>query len=96
MPAVSTPPPFQGARLASVRYRGADGTRQLPGSRRESEFVGALGPCRHVQRNRLHIADQILDDLGQLEGGQLNAEQAVGRARRMFHGRRRVRQGPEQ
>jgi hypothetical protein len=85
LPTVDPPPPIQPALLAGFCHRGTDRPRELSSSRCQRELVSALGPLGHIQRNHFHIADQVLDDLGQLEGGTLDSGQAIARSAWVIH-----------
>jgi hypothetical protein len=47
--------------------------------------MSPLGPLGHVQGDRFHVPNQILDDFGQFQGGFLDSDQALARSAQVIH-----------
>jgi hypothetical protein len=63
--------------LAGLRDRRSDSSGELPGALGLSDLVGAFARVGQVQGDHLHVADEVLDHLGQVESSFLNPQQPV-------------------
>jgi hypothetical protein len=71
--------------MPGIRYCGTESTHELPPSLRLGKFVRALAGIGQVHRNGLHVADHILDHVGNVKHRPFGADHAVTCAAGILH-----------